>query len=191
MKLQKTKFSDVFIIKPQVFRDERGYFLETYQQNWFNNMIGEEINFVQDNESYSEYGVLRGLHFQEPPFTQAKLIRVVNGKIIDVIVDIRSDSETFGEMLIYTLDDFDKEQLFIPRGYAHGFVAVEDDTVINYKVDNKYAAAFESGILFGSMDMNFLDEIGYSEFTISEKDTLLKEFKDVAFFKSHEYKLNG
>lgn len=191
MELRKTKFPDVFILTPQVFRDERGYFLETYQQKWLNNMIGENINFIQDNESYSEYGVLRGLHFQEPPYTQAKLIRAVNGAIIDIIVDIRTDSDTFGEILIVKLDDVDKEQLFIPRGYAHGFVAVEDDTVISYKVDNKYAAAFESGILFGSMDINFLVEIGHEEFILSDKDRLLREFKEVAFFKAHEYKLNG
>lgn len=190
MEIIKTKFREVFILKPEVFRDSRGYFLETYKQSYINNMIGE-VNFIQDNESYSEYGVMRGLHFQEPPYTQAKLVRAVNGAIIDIIVDIRVDSETFGESLIVKLDDIDKEQLFVPRGFAHGYVAVEDDTVIQYKVDNKYAHTFESGILFGSMDIDFREEIGHHEFIVSNKDELLKEFKDVAFFKAHEYNLTG
>jgi len=190
MELIKTKFREVFILKPQIFRDERGYFFESFKQSYFNDMFGE-TNFIQDNESYSEYGVMRGLHFQEPPYTQAKLIRAVNGAIIDIIVDIRTDSETFGESLIVKLDDIEKEQLFVPRGFAHGYVAVEDDTVIHYKVDNKYAKSFESGILFGSMDIDFREEIGYEEFIVSEKDKLLLEFKDVVFFKSDEYNLTG
>lgn len=191
MEIIKTKFPDVLILKPQVFRDERGYFVETYSQRLFNDLIGEEINFVQDNESQSEYGVMRGLHFQEPPYTQAKLIRAVNGAIIDIIVDIRTDSDTFGETFIVKLDDVEKEQLFVPRGYAHGFVAVEDETVIHYKVDNKYAPAFDSGILFGSMELDFREEIGHEEFIISEKDKLLLPFNDVPFFKTSEYHLNG
>jgi dTDP-4-dehydrorhamnose 3,5-epimerase len=191
MEIIKTKFPDVLILKPKVFRDERGYFVETYSQRLFNDLIGEEINFVQDNESQSEYGVMRGLHFQEPPYTQAKLIRAVNGAIIDIIVDIRTDSETFGETFIVKLDDVEKEQLFVPRGYAHGFVAVEDETVIHYKVDNKYAPAFDSGILFGSMELDFREEIGHEEFIISEKDKLLLPFNDVPFFKTSEYHLNG
>ena len=191
MELIKTKFSDVFILEPKVFWDDRGYFVETYQKRFLDGMLGYNVDFVQDNESQSEYGVMRGLHFQEPPYNQAKLIRVVTGAIIDVIIDIRTDSETFGEMLITKLDDVDKEQLFIPRGYAHGFVATEDETIIQYKVDNAYAPAFESGILFGSMEIDFREEIGHEEFILSEKDLLLKPFDDVVLFKSDEYKLNG
>jgi dTDP-4-dehydrorhamnose 3,5-epimerase len=191
MEIEKTKFRDVLIFKPKVFRDERGYFVETYNRRIFNDLMGREIDFVQDNESYSEYGVMRGLHFQEPPYTQAKLIRVANGALIDIIVDIKTDSETFGEILIVKLDDVEKKQLFVPRGYAHGFVAVEDDTVINYKVDNKYAPAFDSGILFGSMEIDFREEIGHEEFIISEKDKLLLPFSDCAFFKTEEYNLKG
>ena len=190
MELIKTKFSDVFILKPQVFRDERGYFLETYKHSYFTSMIGA-VNFIQDNESYSEYGVMRGLHFQEPPYTQAKLIRAVNGAIVDIIVDIRVDSDTFGESLIVKLDDIEKQQLFVPRGYAHGYVALEDDTVIQYKVDNQYAQSFESGVLFNSININILEEIGHEEFIVSEKDKILREFKDVPFFKTHEYDLTG
>lgn len=190
MKVTNTKFPDVFIVKPKVFGDDRGYYVETYKKRLFNDLFGD-VKFLQDSESKSIKGVLRGLHFQEPPYTQAKLIRAITGSIIDVIVDIKTDSETFGEMLIVKLDDIEKEQLFIPRGYAHGFVAVEDNTIIQYKVDNKYAPAFESGILFGSMPINFREEIGHEEFIISEKDQILKPFSDVAFFKEKEYHFTG
>lgn len=190
MELIKTKFPDVLIFKPKIFQDERGYFIESYNQRLFNDIIGREINFVQDNESQSEYGVMRGLHFQEPPYTQAKLVRVVKGSIADVVVDIRTDSDTFGEILILKLDDVYKEQLFVPRGFAHGFVALEDETIIQYKVDNKYAPAFDSGILFGSMKIDVREEIGHEEFIISEKDQQLKPFNDVALFKTCEYDLN-
>ena len=189
MEVTKTKFPDVFLLKPKIWGDERGYYVETYKQRLFNDLFGE-TDFIQDNESKSIKGVMRGLHFQEPPFTQAKLIRAITGAIIDVIVDIKTDSQTFGEMYIVKLDSITKEQLFIPKGYAHGFVAVEDDTIIEYKVDNKYAPAFESGILFGSMPVQFRDLIGHEEFTISEKDKILKPFDDVMFFTSDEYKIS-
>ena len=190
MKVEKTKFSDVFILIPDVYSDERGYYHETYRKRVFNDLMGE-VDFIQDNESQSTYGVLRGLHFQEPPYTQTKLIRVVSGAIIDVIVDIKIDSETFGEMYIKKLDDFAKEQLFIPRGYAHGFVAIEDETIIQYKVDNKYMPSFESGFLFDKTIIKFREEIGHEEFIISQKDKMLKPMNDIVFFKSDEYKLNG
>lgn len=190
MKVEKTKFDGVFVFKPNVFLDKRGYFVESFNKRVFDEMMGEEIKFIQDNEAQSEYGVMRGLHFQEPPYTQAKLIRVVKGAIIDVIVDIRIDSETFGEMLIIKLDDVEKKQLFVPRGFANGYVAIEHGTIMQYKVDNYYAPAFDSGILFGSMEINFKEEIGYEEFIISDKDMALKPFSDVPFFKSCEYLLN-
>ena len=190
MKLEKTKFDDAFIIKPNVIEDSRGYFFESYNKKKFNNLLGEEINFVQDNEAQSEYGVMRGLHFQEPPYTQAKLIRVIKGAIIDVIIDIRTDSDTFGEMSFIKLDSNEKNQLFIPRGFAHGYVAVEDDSIIHYKVDNEYAPAFESGILFGSMDINFKEEIGHEEFVTSKKDEEWMPFGDIQFFETSEYHLN-
>lgn len=190
MEIVKTKFFDVFILKPKIYNDDRGYYVETYQKKIFKELIGD-VDFIQDNESQSMYGVLRGLHFQEPPYTQAKLIRVINGAIIDVIIDIKTDSDTFGEMLIYKLDDIEKEQLFIHRGYAHGFVAIEDETTIQHKVDNHYAPNFESGILFDSTDINFREEIGHEEFILSEKDLKLKPFNEVAFFTSNEYILNA
>lgn len=187
MEIAKRKFPDVFIIKPNIFKDERGYFIESYNKRLFNDYLGKEINFVQDNESQSEYGVMRGLHFQEPPYNQAKLLRVIKGAIADIIVDIRTDSDTFGEILITRLDDIHKEQLFVPRGFAHGFVALENGTIIQYKVDNTYASAFDSGILFDSLEFDFREEIGHEEFIISEKDQQLKPFKDIEFFKTHEY----
>jgi dTDP-4-dehydrorhamnose 3,5-epimerase len=190
MRLEKAKFDDVFIVKPNIFEDSRGYFFESYNQKKFNDLIGKKHQFIQDNESQSEYGVMRGLHFQEPPYTQSKLIRVIKGAIIDVIVDIKSDSKTFGEMAIVKIDSNEKNQLFVPRGYAHGYVAVEDDTIIHYKVDNYYAPSFESGILFGSMEINFKEEIGHEEFITSEKDQKLLSFDDVPFFKTSEYYLN-
>lgn len=188
MEVIKTNFPDVFLLKPKIWGDDRGYYVETYKQQLFNDLLGE-TNFIQDNESKSIKGVMRGLHFQEPPFTQAKLIRTITGAIIDVIVDIRTDSNTFGEMEIIKLNDVTKEQLFIPKGFAHGFVAVEDNTIIEYKVDNRYAPPFESGILFGSMPVDFRDLIGHEEFTVSDKDQNLKPFKDVMFFTSDEYQI--
>ena len=133
---------------------------------------------------------MRGLHFQEPPYTQAKLLKVVKGAIADIIVDIRIDSKTFGEILIVKLDDKEKEQLFIPRGFAHGFVALEDKTILQYKVDNEYAPKFDSGILFDSVEINFREEIGHQEFVLSEKDQKLKPFHDAALFKTSEYELD-
>jgi dTDP-4-dehydrorhamnose 3,5-epimerase len=190
MKLEKTKFDDVFVIQPKVYEDSRGYFFESHNQKIFNEYIGKRIQFIQDNESQSEYGVMRGLHFQEPPYTQSKLIRVIKGAIIDIVVDIKTDSETFGEMLIIKLDSNEKKQLFIPRGYAHGYVAVEDDTIITYKVDNYYAPTFDSGFSFDSMKINFKEEVGHEEFIVSEKDQKLLSFNDVGFFKTFEYYMN-
>jgi dTDP-4-dehydrorhamnose 3,5-epimerase len=190
MKLEKTKFDDVFIIQPKIHEDSRGYFFESYNQRIFNEYIGKRIQFIQDNESQSEYGVMRGLHFQEPPYTQSKLIRVIKGAIIDIVIDIKTDSETFGEMLIVKLDSNEKKQLFIPRGYAHGYVAVEDDTIITYKVDNYYAPTFDSGFSYDSMKINFKEEVGHKEFIVSEKDQNLLPFNDIGFFKTFEYYMN-
>lgn len=190
MKIEKTKFNDVFILKPKIINDSRGYFFESYNQRVFNEKLNSKIYFIQDNEAQSEYGVIRGLHYQEPPYNQSKLVRVVNGAIIDIVVDIKMDSETFGEMLIVKLDSQKKEQLFIPRGYAHGYVAIENGTIIHYKVDNYYAPAFESGILFNSINIDFKNEIGHEDFKISEKDQNLSSFTDTIFFKTSEYYQN-
>jgi dTDP-4-dehydrorhamnose 3,5-epimerase len=126
-----TDIEDLFIIKPKVYKDSRGYFFESFNKELFNKLI-PNINFIQDNESWSERGVLRGLHFQLPPFSQSKLVRVTNGEILDVIVDLRSNSKTFGEHRKFILSDKNKLQLFVPRGFAHGFLTLSDEAVVNY-----------------------------------------------------------
>ena len=137
----------MFVIEPRIFEDSRGYFFESFSQREFEEKIGP-INFVQDNESKSSYGVMRGLHFQRPPFTQSKLVRCVKGAVLDVAVDIRKGSQTFGKHMAVTLSAENRRQLFIPRGFAHGFIVLEDDTLFSYKCDNLYCAASERGMRF-------------------------------------------
>lgn len=138
MNFIKTDITEVVIIEPKVFGDHRGYFFESYNKNEFEKNIGK-INFVQDNESKSSFGVLRGLHFQKPPYTQAKLVRCIKGKVLDVAVDIRKKSPTYGKHVVVELSEENKRQLFVPRGFAHGFVVVSDEAIFSYKVDNLYA----------------------------------------------------
>ena len=147
MEVIKTAIEGVVIIEPRVFNDARGYFFESFSQREFEEKV-RKINFVQDNESMSSYGVMRGLHFQRPPFTQSKLVRCVKGAVLDVAVDIRKGSPTFGQHVAVTLSAENKRQLFIPRGFAHGFIVLEDETLFSYKCDNLYAPAAERGMLF-------------------------------------------
>ena len=148
MKFSRAEISDVIMIEPKVFSDERGYFFESFKQNELNEFLGYDVNFCQDNESKSTYGVLRGLHYQEPPFSQAKLVRVTQGSVLDVAVDIRQDSPTFGKHIAIELNEENKKQLFIPRGFAHGFVVLSENAVFSYKVDNYYNREFDRGIAF-------------------------------------------
>ena len=129
MKFSRAEIPDIIIIEPSVFSDDRGYFFESFKQNELNEFLGYDVNFCQDNESKSTYGVLRGLHYQEPPFAQAKLVRVIQGSVLDVAVDIRKDSPTFGKHISIELNDQNKKQLFIPRGFAHGFVVLSETAV--------------------------------------------------------------
>lgn len=152
MKLIKTNFKDLLIIEPVVFKDTRGYFLESYHKEKLDKFIN--LDFVQDNESCSEKNVLRGLHFQKPPFAQAKLIRVIQGAILDVVVDIRKDSETFGQHFIIELNQDNKTQLFVPVGFAHGFVTLKDDTIINYKCSQFYNPKSEVSLLWNDKTLN-------------------------------------
>ena len=138
MKFIRTDIEGVVIIEPRVFNDARGYFMESWKKDLFSEEIGE-INFIQDNESKSSYGVLRGLHYQKGQDSQAKLVRVIKGKVLDVAVDIRKNSPTFGKHIMVELSDENKRQLFIPRGFAHGFLVLSDDAIFTYKVDNQYA----------------------------------------------------
>lgn len=179
----ETHISGLFIIEPKVFTDDRGYFFESFNQKEFNEKIGA-INFVQDNESKSTYGVLRGLHFQKPPFAQAKLIRCIEGEVIDVAVDLRSGSKTFGKHFSIVLSGEDKKQLFVPRGFAHGFAVLSDHAIIAYKVDNYYAPQSDSGIVWNDPSLGIDWGIRTEHVILSAKDGLLKPLNetDLSFF---------
>ncbi len=175
MKFIKTKIEGVIIIEPKVFGDERGYFLESFNQKEFEENIGK-INFIQDNESKSKRGVLRGLHFQKQPFEQAKLVRCIKGKVLDVAVDIRKNSKTYGQYIAVELSEENKRQVFIPRGFAHGFVVLSEEAIFVYKVDNIYKPDYESGIIWNDKDLNIDWQLNEKEVVLSEKDKKLKEF---------------
>lgn len=144
----KTSIKDVWILEPKVFEDARGYFVETWRESDFNEHIGHEVRFVQDNQSKSSLGVLRGLHFQKGEASQAKLVRVLQGRVVDVAVDLRQDSPTFGKYVMVELSEENMRQLFIPRGFAHGFQVLSDTAVFTYKVDNRYAPEAECSIRY-------------------------------------------
>lgn len=162
---------EVFLIEPRVHIDNRGYFVETFKQSQFDEAVGYKVEFVQDNESKSiSKGVLRGLHFQSSPHAQAKLVRVVDGKVLDVAVDIRKNSETFGHHVAIELSEENKKQLFIPRGFAHGFVVLSDSATIAYKVDAYYAAEHNEGIAYNDPQININWGFQKSEIILSEAD---------------------
>ena len=169
MKFSRAEISDVIIIEPKVFSDERGYFFESFKQNELEEFLGYDVNFCQDNESMSSYGVLRGLHYQEPPFEQAKLVRVIQGSVLDVAVDIRQDSPTFGKYISIELSEENKKQLFIPRGFAHGFVVLSENAVFSYKADNYYSRDFERGIAYNDPNIGINWKLK-SNLIISERD---------------------
>tara|TARA_B110000003_G_scaffold103372_1_gene105551 strand:+ start:1039 stop:1593 length:555 start_codon:yes stop_codon:yes gene_type:complete len=178
MKFIKTAILDVYIIEPSVFGDYRGYFLESFNLEKFEENIFQ-IKFVQDNESKSSKGVLRGLHFQKPPFDQAKLVRCIKGRVMDVAVDIRKGSPTYGNHIAVELSEENKRQLFLPRGFAHGYVVLSKSAVFAYKVDNKYAPEYDSGIRFDDKTVNIDWGIANEEVLLSEKDKNLAFFKDL------------
>ena len=170
MKFSKAEISDVIIIEPDVFSDERGYFFESFKQNELNEFLGYDVKFCQDNESKSSYGVLRGLHYQEPPFAQAKLVRVIQGSVLDVAVDIRKESPTFGKHISIELNDQNKKQLFIPKGFAHGFVVLSETAVFAYKVDNYFNKESDRGIAFDDPGLGIDWKICDKDLQISFKD---------------------
>lgn len=180
MKVTETKLKGCFIIEPKVFGDHRGYFFESFNKNQFAKMTGVDVDFVQDNQSFSNRGVLRGLHFQKGEFAQAKLVRVIKGKVLDVVVDLRSGSETYGEYISVELSDENHLQLFAPRGFAHGFSVLEDQTIFSYKCDNYYNKESEGGIMYNDPSLNIDWRLEESEIQLSAKDTELKSF--------HEYR---
>ncbi|MBP0902865.1 dTDP-4-dehydrorhamnose 3,5-epimerase [Mariniflexile gromovii] len=177
MIIEETYLKGCFVITPKVFEDERGYFFESFNKRIFESQTGIKSNFVQDNQSKSLKGVLRGLHFQKGKHAQAKLVQVLKGKVLDVCVDIRKDSSTFGKHVSLILDDKEKKQLFVPKGFAHGFVVLEDDTIFSYKCDNFYNKESEGGIIFHDKDLNIDWNFPNDELIISEKDLILPTFK--------------
>ena len=176
MKILETNLKGNFIIEPKMFKDERGYFFESFNKNKFKQITGIEINFIQDNEALSNKGTLRGLHFQKGEYAQAKLVRVVKGKVLDVVVDLRKDSDTYGEHFSIILSEENKKQLFVPRGFAHGYAVLEDNTIFQYKCDNFYSPENEAGIKYDDDDLNIDWKLKEEEIILSEKDTKLKPF---------------
>lgn len=179
MKVEETYLKGCFVITPKVFNDERGYFLETFNQKVFSKETGIKTNFVQDNLSKSSKGVLRGLHFQEGDSAQAKLVQVISGKVLDVCVDLRKNSVTFGKHFSILLDGINKQQLYVPRGFAHGFIVLENDTIFSYKCDNYYDKSSESGIIFNDEYLNIDWGFPEDKMIVSEKDKNLLTFKNV------------
>ena len=177
MKFVNTLIEGLVIIEPTVFRDDRGCFLESYNEKKFDEAIGK-ISFVQDNESKSSKGVLRGLHFQKPPHAQAKLVRCIEGKVLDVAVDIRDGSETFGQHIIVELSGENKKQVFVPKGFAHGFVVLSNSAIVSYKVDNMYAPEYDEGIRWDDPVLDIQWGISQSKVLVSERDANLPFFSE-------------
>lgn len=182
MQYIKTSISGVYIIEPKVFNDNRGYFFEAWKKEEFEANVGH-VEFVQDNESRSSYGVLRGLHYQKGEFSQAKLVRVIKGKVLDVAVDIRKSSPTFGKYVAVELSEDNKRQFFIPRGFAHGFLVLSDDAIFTYKVDNIYAPQSEASIRWNDEDINIEWPIDPKDVVTSEKDLKGKSLKEAEVFE--------
>lgn len=181
MEYRKTKIEGVYIIEPRVFKDSRGYFFESWKQAEFEEHVGP-VNFVQDNESKSSYGVLRGLHYQKGDCSQAKLVRVIKGRVLDVAVDMRKSSPTFGEHVMVELSEDNKLQFFIPRGFAHGFLVLSEEAVFTYKVDNVYAPQSEASILYNDPQLNIQWPIAPLDIVTSEKDLKAHKFCDAEYF---------
>ena len=182
MEYKKTTIEGVYIIEPKVFNDARGYFFEAWKKEEFEQYIGK-VEFVQDNESKSSYGVLRGLHYQKGDCSQAKLVRVIKGKVLDVAVDIRKSSPTFGKYVMVELSDENKRQFFIPRGFAHGFLVLSDEAIFTYKVDNAYAPQADAGIRWNDPDISIQWPIDPKDVQTSEKDLKQPFLKDAEVFE--------
>lgn len=180
MKVVETGIKGVLILEPQVFGDSRGYFFESFSQKQFDELVGETV-FVQDNESKSSYGVVRGLHYQLPPYTQAKLVRVVKGSVWDVAVDLREGSETYGQHIAVELSEENKKQFFIPKGFAHGFAVLSEEAIFQYKCDHYYAPEHEGGIKFDDAALGIDWRIPREKMILSEKDLQLGGFEGVMF----------
>ena len=182
MDYKKTEIEGVYIIQPKVFKDNRGYFMETFRQSDFDAGIGRHVEFIQDNESKSSRGVLRGLHYQKGEASQAKLVRVIKGRVVDVAVDIRRSSKTFGRYVMVELSEENKTQFFIPRGFAHGFLVLSNEAIFTYKVDNAYAPQQEASIRYDDPDIAIEWPMDMAEVITSEKDMNARWLRDAETF---------
>jgi len=178
----QTEIDGVWVIEPKVFNDDRGYFMEAFKKEEFEKNIGQ-INFIQDNESKSTFGVLRGLHYQKGEFSQAKLVRVIKGKVLDVAVDLRQSSPTFGKYVSVELSEDNKRQFFIPRGFAHGFLVLSEEAIFTYKVDNGYAPQSEASIVYNDKDININWPIAEEQIIMSAKDKEAVNLKEAIAYK--------
>ena len=179
MKFTPQSITDVILIEPTVHGDDRGYFVEAFRQDLFDQAVGYKVNFIQDNESKSTRGVLRGLHYQLPPYAQAKLVRVIEGSVLDVTVDIREYSPTFGQHVTVELTGKNKHQLFVPHGFAHGFVVLSDSATFAYKVDNYYVPELERGIAFNDSKLDIDWKLAVDELQLSDRDKTNPDLSDV------------
>lgn len=188
MEIIKTDIDGVVILEPRIFKDERGYFYESFSQREFDEKV-RCVTFVQDNQSKSSYGVVRGLHFQKPPYTQSKLVRCIKGAVLDVAVDVRKGSPTFGKYVAVELTEENHRQLFVPRGFAHGFAVLSDEAVFQYKCDNYYNKESEGSIAWNDPVLNIDWRIPVDRIILSEKDKLNKNIADADFLFDHNENL--
>jgi dTDP-4-dehydrorhamnose 3,5-epimerase len=179
MEIVHSTLQGCFYLKPAIFKDERGVFSETYNEETFQKVTGLTVDFVQDNQSQSSYGVLRGLHFQKGAMAQAKLVRVAMGKVLDIVVDLRKDSKSFGQHFSIELTGENGYQLFVPKGFAHGFITLSERSIFCYKCDNYYDKASESGILFNDATLNLNWHLPHKDLIVSEKDLQLPTFREL------------
>ena len=177
MQAQETALKGCFILEPRVFKDDRGYFFESFNQKTFEELVGQPVHFVQDNQSFSQYGVIRGIHFQKGAHAQAKLVRVLEGEVLDVAVDLREGSPTYGQHVAVKLNAENNRQLFVPRGFGHGFSVLSETAVFAYKCDNYYHKASEGGIIFNDPTLAIDWKIPEEKVQVSEKDLVLESFK--------------
>lgn len=182
IQFKKTAIEGVYVVEPRVFNDARGYFFEAWKKQEFADSIGS-VDFIQDNESKSSYGVLRGLHYQKGEYAQAKLVRVIKGRVLDVAVDLRQSSPTFGQHVMVELSDENKLQFFIPRGFAHGFLVLSDEAIFTYKVDNVYAPHAEAGIRWNDPELGIQWPIDPKDVLTSDKDLKQPLFRDAVYFE--------
>lgn len=178
----QTEIEGVWLIEPKVFRDERGYFMEAFKEEEFKAHVGD-VHFVQDNESKSSFGVLRGLHYQKGEFSQAKLVRVIKGKVLDVAVDMRKSSPTFGKHVSVELSEENQRQFFIPRGFAHGFLVLSDEAIFTYKIDNVYAPQAEASVRYNDETIGINWPVSEEQVLLSPKDKTAPSFQDAAYFE--------